>query len=184
MKLLTKGNEKVKALLFDLPTRICFQQCKKCYAKKSELRFPNVIKKREFNYEASLNYDFSILIKKEIEKSKYNIVRIHSSGDFYSQEYIDKWVKIIVSLPDIKFYAYTKSKLNKELKFNKLEKLSNMNLINSMTKLGVNYGNEEYCNSLIKLGYTLCPCKKNVHIDCMIDCNICLTNKNICFLEH
>jgi hypothetical protein len=35
--------------------------------------------------------------------------RIHESGDFYNQEYYDKWIQIINSFPNIHFLAYTKS---------------------------------------------------------------------------
>jgi hypothetical protein len=42
--LLSKGNEKVKALIFDLPTSSCGKSCDRCYAKKAEKRFPNVVK--------------------------------------------------------------------------------------------------------------------------------------------
>ena len=36
-------------------------------------------------------------------------VRIHMSGDFYSQEYFDMWLKICESNPNVEFWAYTKS---------------------------------------------------------------------------
>lgn len=35
--------------------------------------------------------------------------RIHVAGDFYSPEYIKKWIKIADAHPNLKFYAYTKS---------------------------------------------------------------------------
>jgi len=37
------------------------------------------------------------------------IMRIHDSGDFFSQEYFDAWLEVIRARPDIVFYAYTKS---------------------------------------------------------------------------
>ena len=40
------------------------------------------------------------------------IVRIHEGGDFYSQEYVDKWLQIIDNFSNdnrVKFVAYTKS---------------------------------------------------------------------------
>jgi len=182
MSLLTKGNTKVKALLFDLPTDVCAIQCVKCYARKAEIRFPNVLRKRYSNFIISGNDNFPTLISDEIKKSKYKIVRIHSSGDFYSQVYISKWTIIAKAFPGIQFYAYTKAK--DLFDFSDFEELENVNIINSITELGVNYGNETFCNELVKLGYTLCPCRKGIHIDCMIDCNICLTQKQICFIEH
>ena len=38
-----------------------------------------------------------------------HIMRIHDSGDFFSQEYFDAWLEVIRARPDIVFYAYTKS---------------------------------------------------------------------------
>ena len=37
------------------------------------------------------------------------LFRIHESGDFYSQQYLDLWVKIVKKLPNIRFWAYTRS---------------------------------------------------------------------------
>jgi len=37
------------------------------------------------------------------------IMRVHDSGDFFSQEYFDAWLEVIRARPDIVFYAYTKS---------------------------------------------------------------------------
>jgi hypothetical protein len=45
----------------------------------------------------------------EIIKSQCGAVRIHSSGDFYSRQYLSKWLTIADALPHVHFYAYTKS---------------------------------------------------------------------------
>tara|TARA_R110002110_G_scaffold229893_2_gene445482 strand:+ start:412 stop:1248 length:837 start_codon:yes stop_codon:yes gene_type:complete len=39
----------------------------------------------------------------------YGLVRLHDSGDFYSQTYIDAWMQVIRMNPTIWFYLYTKS---------------------------------------------------------------------------
>jgi hypothetical protein len=36
-------------------------------------------------------------------------IRIHDSGDFYSDDYVDAWLRIIRATPHVTFYAYTKS---------------------------------------------------------------------------
>jgi len=41
--------------------------------------------------------------------SSRKIVRVHQDGDFYSQEYLEKWKEIARLLPDVTFYAFTKS---------------------------------------------------------------------------
>lgn len=43
-------------------------------------------------------------------------VRIHSSGDFFSTEYIHFWLRIISNHPEVKFWAYTRSWAVEELK--------------------------------------------------------------------
>jgi hypothetical protein len=35
--------------------------------------------------------------------------RIHVSGDFFSVEYVKKWIEIVTARPDVTFYAYTRS---------------------------------------------------------------------------
>ena len=72
---------------------------------------------RKRMYKASLRDDFIINMSYEISyllassKRKYKIdtVRVHESGDFYSQKYVDKWMEIAKLFQRVKFYAYTKS---------------------------------------------------------------------------
>lgn len=40
---------------------------------------------------------------------KTGLVRIHSGGDFFSQDYFDGWLKFVDSKPDVLFWAFTKS---------------------------------------------------------------------------
>ncbi len=43
------------------------------------------------------------------KKGGYNVtIRWHDAGDFFSPEYLDLAFKLANSLPDVKFYAYTK----------------------------------------------------------------------------
>jgi hypothetical protein len=35
-------------------------------------------------------------------------VRIHDSGDFFSPQYFEAWLRIAEATPDVRFYAYTK----------------------------------------------------------------------------
>jgi hypothetical protein len=56
-------------------------------------------------------------------------IRVHDSGDFYNQEYVDKWADIARANPDKKFYAYTKS-LHLDLK--KLHNITNFHVIQSV----------------------------------------------------
>tara|TARA_R100001530_G_C4242665_1_gene135710 strand:+ start:50 stop:634 length:585 start_codon:yes stop_codon:yes gene_type:complete len=73
----------------------------RCYSASAE-RFPGVRNSRWNNFEQS---------KKEIPPLPKNCkaVRIHASGDFYSQKYFDKWIEYCNQNKDIEFWAYTKS---------------------------------------------------------------------------
>jgi hypothetical protein len=43
------------------------------------------------------------------KQKKFTHVRIHESGDFYNQAYVNKWVEIVKHFPNLQFLAYTKS---------------------------------------------------------------------------
>jgi hypothetical protein len=73
---------------------------------------PNVANARLSNLYASLESNFVSDAISDLTyhaKRGINVVRLHDSGDFYSQEYLDAWKKIAQALPDMVFYAYTKS---------------------------------------------------------------------------
>jgi hypothetical protein len=40
---------------------------------------------------------------------RFNIIRIHVSGDFFNQNYFDAWIHVARRNPEVLFYAYTKS---------------------------------------------------------------------------
>jgi len=74
----------------------------RCYAASAE-RFPGVRTSRWNNYEAMLRQEPIELPKDAM------YVRIHSSGDFFSQKYFDTWLQVCRDNPDVKFWAFTKS---------------------------------------------------------------------------
>lgn len=81
-----------------------------CYARMGTYMFPVVREKHEWNLEQTLRDDFSSKMIEEIKSKKVcKIVRLHSSGDIYSREYLHKWLKVVESCPNTLFYAYTKS---------------------------------------------------------------------------
>jgi hypothetical protein len=81
---------------------------KGCYALAGAYRFSNVAKVFEARLQATLNPDFEARLIAEINMRGAELIRIHDSGDFYSQAYLDKWLRIIEQCPDVQFYAYTK----------------------------------------------------------------------------
>ena len=80
-----------------------------CYADKNFYLMP-VVKKAQYRRLAnSKKDDFVLNMIIEIIESQKNYIRIHSSGDFYSREYQQKWFSICEALPHVTFYAYTKT---------------------------------------------------------------------------
>lgn len=80
-----------------------------CYARQGTYNFPVVKKAYENRFQATLKDDFINKINTELIKNKVAYLRIHDSGDFYSREYLHKWLKIMDDNKDVIFYAYTKS---------------------------------------------------------------------------
>jgi len=78
----------------------------RCYAASSE-RFPGVRESRWNNFEEVKQL---LKEKKDLEIPKEAThIRIHSSGDFFSQEYFDMWLRVCRKNPNVKFWAFTKS---------------------------------------------------------------------------
>jgi len=74
----------------------------RCYAASAE-RFPGVRESRWRNFEFVKRGGMPRLSK------EMKAVRIHSSGDFFSQAYFDKWLHLATVHPHVEFWAYTKS---------------------------------------------------------------------------
>jgi len=153
---LVKGNSKlVNILIFDLTAvKSCLncEDCKNtCYAVKAERIYTDTLIFRDTNL-CMVKNDLPLLkelICKQLDKTKITSLRIHSSGDFLSQEYINFWSEIISLYPSIKFYAYTK--VEQILDFSQIQTNTNFNLINSLIENKVlNYGSLEYCEDLKK----------------------------------
>ena len=81
---------------------------KGCYARQGAYIWSNVAKVFESRYELTKSDLFIDAMTNEINKKRPNIIRIHDSGDFYSPQYLHKWIIIINKHPNIIFYAYTK----------------------------------------------------------------------------
>lgn len=116
------SNENEKFLIWNLPSvSTCpyrTPQCEKlCYATKAERLYPSVLPSRIRNYEESLKDDFSenmiYTIEKFINKKSFIdkdiYFRIHESGDFYNEKYVDDFIKVARAFPSVTFLAYTKS---------------------------------------------------------------------------
>lgn len=87
-----------------------------CYARSGTYRFSNVAKKYESRLALTQQSDFIDTMVSEIKtanniaqkRDKKCLIRIHDSGDFFSDQYIFHWCMIMERLTNIQFYAYTK----------------------------------------------------------------------------
>lgn len=118
-----KSSKEVKFLIFNLPAiKTCpfaTEHCKAlCYARKAEKMYPGCLPCREKNFmeskKESFVNDMTEVINNYVSRKAYKAAekiffRIHESGDFYNQEYFDKWVQIAKVFPNVTFLAYTKS---------------------------------------------------------------------------
>ncbi len=120
---------------FSLPVKVtcigaksCLQYC---YATKGAYRTysKTIAVAHTKNHEFSKSKHFVQDIVTEILRRKIKVVRLHDCGDFYSQAYVEKWLRIAMFLPDVRFYAYTKS-LN--LDFRMFTSLQNTKIIQSV----------------------------------------------------
>ena len=188
--LLSKGNNKLDKTILCwsiTPVESCpvCTGCKDtCYAIRPYKRWPNVKIAWDRNFALAKENKHMEPIVKQLMHSKCTVVRIHVSGDFFSQKYIDSWVSIAEQFPNIKFYSY--SKTIEIFDFNELCALPNVNIINSICPDdGNNYGSKERINMLHeKWGYAICPAVENKAVKCGKTCKICHTHDKVCFLEH
>lgn len=193
-KLLKKGNHKLssKQGIWTLPRSTCIGAgiCRKfCYAKKME-KLPNVRNSRQWKLEQTKTEDFIDRVVQEIRDRRIEIVRIHESGDFYSQEYLEKWFEIARRLPETQLYAFTKAF---ELDFTNTP--DNLIIIQSY---GSRYDNKvdksrntsrviRTVQELQKIEY-LCPYHDKEHFTkCGDCCDYCMNStqpKHVAFLIH
>ena len=129
---LSDGNKKLvsdeftRFIIWSLPagktcpfaTEMCYNAC---YARKAEIAYPDCLPAREKNLAFSKTDEFvPFMIKalhyiaslKAYRNAEHITIRIHESGDFYSVEYLEKWLDIAEACKDITnldMSAYTKS---------------------------------------------------------------------------
>lgn len=92
--------------------------CKEyCFAASEQKRYPAAYTHRQHSQSLSRTEEFVETIGMELgmlrrlhaKRGTAFAVRIHASGDFYSNRYAMRWLLIADQNPDVQFYAYTKS---------------------------------------------------------------------------
>lgn len=191
MDLLTKSTKKLarNILCWSIPpVKSCLNcaQCKKdCYAMYPYRARPNVTKAWDRNFILAQSGEFKEHVIQQIKKSKTcRFVRIHVAGDFFNEAYVNAWISIARTFPNIKFYSYTKV-MSYGLGLHILKSLPNVNIINSIASDGgVNFGKADRISFLKENGYRVCPGVKNKEIKCGKNCFICMKIKKVCFPWH
>lgn len=188
------GNKKLPktTLIFNLPAvNTCpgkTEFCKKnCYALKAERIYPQVLPARKHNLKLTLTENFIPSMIETIQKdhffksgknkgkAKIETVRIHESGDFYSQAYLNAWYVIALEFPSIKFYAYTKS-----FHLNFAGKPSNFVLIGSFDETSTNDARILHNEKRAYFNNTFSIVGKKEQASCIQDCTTC----NLCWMGN
>jgi len=85
----------------------------RCYASSLEALYPSVRKMYHSNYEEIKAFNGNADMISEALLSampkKAEVIRIHTSGDFFHASYFQAWIKVALARPDVTFYAYTKA---------------------------------------------------------------------------
>lgn len=120
MDLLIKGNVKMgqNVYLFNLPPVLTYTPTDwclhgrdgkpRCYALRNNFQLPNVKKAAMARYRLSQRDDFIDSMAEEISRRGVEYFRFHSSGDFYSEEYVRKVIAIAEKCPETLFRTTTR----------------------------------------------------------------------------
>ena len=86
------------------------RQTFKCYAAANE-RYPSVRKRYWCNFDAVRGLkssEVAAVLDEHFPKNAKR-VRVHTAGDFFSEEYFLGWMMFAASKPQVQFWAFTKS---------------------------------------------------------------------------
>ncbi len=83
----------------------------RCFAASQEAFYPSVRNARWHNFERlrRLSKENMVALILASLPGKALIVRVHASGDFFSEAYFGAWLDVARQRPDVRFYFYTKS---------------------------------------------------------------------------
>jgi hypothetical protein len=105
----------------DVEVKVGKDAVHRCYAAMQEMQYDAVRENRWHNFDLLLaaGKDGGVeaqadLIIRSINyfmdsEGQYEKLRIHESGDFYNNEYFNAWMLVAQRMPEINFYAYSKS---------------------------------------------------------------------------
>jgi len=186
--LVIKGNSKMgkEVGIFNLPpkktctpTRWCLKGKNgkpSCYALRNNYILPSVRASLQKRFNASKRKDFVDKISSEINNSKYKYFRIHSSGDFYSSEYVQKWIDIVRRCPGTLFRSTTRRRDLKKY----IKQLSDLKNIIIRESLDTEINIPSMGLKFTALSHCKYPRRKNI-IECKNNCVEC---QYLCWVNH
>jgi hypothetical protein len=80
-----------------------------CYALKGRFVMARQLRQAIRNWIIACTPFFVWWMVRQLTKVRARVVRIHVSGDFFSAVYVKQWARIAESLPQVRFFAYTRS---------------------------------------------------------------------------
>jgi hypothetical protein len=185
---ISKGNMKTGNIpTWSLPSKVTCPgstiECRKhCYAAKAERMYKQVLPCRQTNLDATMENQFVDNVNTWLTKNKPSYFRIHESGDFYCQVYLNRWFEIANLNPGVKFLAFTKS-----FKLDYSNKPENLTIVFSVMP-------DSNTNTLPKGQYAYagdCQYSKHDTLECPGNCQTCgmcwelpNLNKNVHFNYH
>jgi hypothetical protein len=197
---LKNGNVKVKAYILDMPAVYTCKNCvgcaPTCYAVGAQIQYPDTKLGRFANLYLFMNHrdTFHTKINEQLRKNEFSAVRLHSSGDIFSQRYLSFLEDIVKENPDKTFYVYTKVG---DYDYDSIDQHENFNRVNSVMPDGQkNYGDMAYIKKASKeYGVKICPAsvaKEGVKVICAADdykgsgvkCSQCMRESYMLFQEH
>ena len=200
--MLKSGNLKLSGVvgIFDLPSIItCKYACKNCYALKSERIYANT---RKYRLKLLLHILY-IIYNPQYKKAFLNnmikncmlfpIIRIHSSGDMFHENYFKFWLQVAENCKKTKFYTYTKILTDSRINYFN-EKYKNFNIVKSIIHIDnetfLNFGSIDYIKNIEKKlkekkeKCFICDYQNMEHHACMLTCKKCLSCSHVLFQKH
>lgn len=115
--LLSLGNQKLGESIhvWSIPAtdEVCVgatEKCRSaCYAKQSRFLLSQVKERLEWNLAQARLDSFVPRMVKEVKRRGCLVIRVHTSGDFLSKEYAEKWLQVMRQCPKPRYYWYSRS---------------------------------------------------------------------------
>lgn len=155
----TKTSGIMKTANIETITGSCPCHCKGCYCDAGRYVFDSVKSANMLKLIIARHYpDFMIrAINAQIAIEGLTQVRIHASGDFFSHEYVDAWVRIANANKNVTFWTYTKNRYALDV----FQNVENVSIVPSITPYGFNFGT---CTELLEMYRKLTSDGFKVHI--------------------